>query len=170
MIPEHASPPNYRNNGRTLSLDRLIVDQPLHGVINLELVLLDPNSPRAIEFWTFHPRSATFNPIVQFTRNIFDILFHPQWRTLVVRILEESCRTRFVVVTYATCLTMSDRGPRNSSLQRTRCTPDDSRNFEHHAGDIPPQLRENTVVVSGYCPPLFLFHPPHERTCGSTAI
>ncbi|PRD34609.1 UNVERIFIED_CONTAM: hypothetical protein NCL1_14077 [Trichonephila clavipes] len=25
-------------------------------VINLELVVLDPNSPRAIEFWTFHPR------------------------------------------------------------------------------------------------------------------
>ncbi|PRD32680.1 UNVERIFIED_CONTAM: hypothetical protein NCL1_19711 [Trichonephila clavipes] len=31
-------------------------------VINLELVLLDPNSPRAIEFWMFHPRSATLNP------------------------------------------------------------------------------------------------------------
>ncbi|GFT17549.1 hypothetical protein TNCV_4807861 [Trichonephila clavipes] len=27
--------------------------------INLELVLLDPKSPGAIEFWVFHPRSAT---------------------------------------------------------------------------------------------------------------
>ncbi|GFT54456.1 uncharacterized protein TNCV_2727761 [Trichonephila clavipes] len=46
--------------------------------INFELVLVDSNSLRALEFWTFHPRSETFNPIAQFTRNIFDI-FHPQW-------------------------------------------------------------------------------------------
>ncbi|GFX26109.1 putative DD41D transposase [Trichonephila clavipes] len=36
------------------------------------------NSPRAIEFRAFHPRSQPLTPIVQFTRNIFDIPFHPQ--------------------------------------------------------------------------------------------
>ncbi|GFV06829.1 transposase [Trichonephila clavipes] len=35
---------------------------------------------------------------------------------------------------------------------------------------VPPILRENTLgVVRGH-PPLFPFHQPRERTCGSTAI
>ncbi|GFV89109.1 hypothetical protein TNCV_4913081 [Trichonephila clavipes] len=46
--------------------------------INLELISLDPNSPRATEFWKFPSSSATLNPIVQLTRNIFDIPFPTQ--------------------------------------------------------------------------------------------
>ncbi|GFX51803.1 hypothetical protein TNCV_5015051 [Trichonephila clavipes] len=36
----------------------------------------------------------------------------------------------FVAVTSATCLTMSDRSPRNSSRQRGRCMPVVSRSFD----------------------------------------
>ncbi|GFX89810.1 piggyBac transposable element-derived protein 4 [Trichonephila clavipes] len=32
---------------------------------------------RAIDFWEFHPE------VLLFTRNIFDILFHPQWNCIV---------------------------------------------------------------------------------------
>ncbi|GFX22926.1 hypothetical protein TNCV_2086341 [Trichonephila clavipes] len=40
-----------------------IIDSKFYGgLINLDLVILDPNSSRAIELWTFHPRSANFNP------------------------------------------------------------------------------------------------------------
>ncbi|GFW72593.1 hypothetical protein TNCV_3798211 [Trichonephila clavipes] len=39
------------------------------------------------------------------------------------------------VVDNTTCLTISDRGPRNSLRQIAGCTPVISRNFEHHAGD-----------------------------------
>ncbi|GFW96905.1 hypothetical protein TNCV_2160401 [Trichonephila clavipes] len=37
-------------------------------------------------------------------------------------------------VVNVSCLTVSDRGPRNSSPQRARCTPVVGRNFEHHTG------------------------------------
>ncbi|GFX60747.1 hypothetical protein TNCV_4977231 [Trichonephila clavipes] len=64
---------------------------------------------------------------------------------------------------------MSERDGRNSSCQRARCAPVVNRRFEHHSGDstfwlgITPNLREKTLS------PLFPFHQPHERTCGSTA-
>ncbi|GFS55748.1 hypothetical protein TNCV_4497471 [Trichonephila clavipes] len=60
----------------------------------------------------------------------------------------------FVVVTAAantTCLLVSDRDPRSSSLQKTRCMPVVIRNFEHHIDDgtiwldSAPILRENTL-------------------------
>ncbi|GFT32310.1 transposable element Tcb2 transposase [Trichonephila clavipes] len=40
---------------------REVVTTHFMVVINLALVLLDPNSPRAIELWTLHPRSATLH-------------------------------------------------------------------------------------------------------------
>ncbi|GFV90272.1 hypothetical protein TNCV_4379871 [Trichonephila clavipes] len=44
------------------------------------------------------------------------------------------CRLiRYVVVTHATCLTQSDRGPQNSPWQWARCTPVVS--LEHHTDD-----------------------------------
>ncbi|GFS99474.1 hypothetical protein TNCV_4534431 [Trichonephila clavipes] len=70
---------------------------------------------------------------------------------------------------------MPDRGPRNSSWQRARCTPAVGRSFEHHTDDSTFWLGstlilwKNTLLVSGP-PPLFLFHQPHERTCGSMAF
>ncbi|GFW46043.1 hypothetical protein TNCV_3276611 [Trichonephila clavipes] len=76
----------------------------------------------------------------------------------------------------ATCLTMSDQGPRNSSWQGANCTPVVSSSFEHHAGDralwigSTPILREDTLGVIRDLPHLFPFHQPHERTCGSTAV
>ncbi|GFV56045.1 uncharacterized protein TNCV_2266311 [Trichonephila clavipes] len=54
---------------------------------------------------------------------------------------------------------MSDRGPRNSSRQRARCTPVVSRNFEQHTNDSTsrlgstPALRENTLGVVKGLPP-----------------
>ncbi|GFU06034.1 hypothetical protein TNCV_3395521 [Trichonephila clavipes] len=48
--------------------------------------------------------------------------------------------------------------------------------FEHNAGGSTiwlgstPILRENTLGVAKSLPPLWPFHQPHERTCGSTAI
>ncbi|GFV50026.1 hypothetical protein TNCV_2354111 [Trichonephila clavipes] len=39
-----------------------------------------------------------------------------------------------IVVANATCLTVSDRGPGNSSWQRSRCTPVVIRSFENHSG------------------------------------
>ncbi|GFW37792.1 hypothetical protein TNCV_4629971 [Trichonephila clavipes] len=40
-----------------------------------------------------------------------------------------------VIVANPTCLTMSDRGPRNSSRQRARCMSVVIRSFEHHTSD-----------------------------------
>ncbi|GFX55472.1 hypothetical protein TNCV_267601 [Trichonephila clavipes] len=71
--------------------------------------------------------------------------------------------------------TASDPGPRISSWQGARCTPVVDRNHEHHIGEerfssIPPVLWKNTLWVVRGVPSLFLFHQPHARTCGSTAI
>ncbi|GFW01343.1 hypothetical protein TNCV_5029961 [Trichonephila clavipes] len=43
-------------------------------------------------------------------------------------------RKSVVVVAHATCLTLSDRGPRNSSCQWARCTPVVGLTLEHHTG------------------------------------
>ncbi|GFU42925.1 b-cell receptor CD22 [Trichonephila clavipes] len=70
---------------------------------------------------------------------------------------------------------LSDRGPRNSWQQRAKCTPVVSRCFEQHTGDSTswlgstPILKGNLLEVDKGLPPLFPFHQPHERTCGSTA-
>ncbi|GFV98620.1 uncharacterized protein TNCV_1453061 [Trichonephila clavipes] len=73
-----------------------------------------------------------------------------------------------VVVTDATCLMKSDRGPRNSSRLRARIvTPVVSLSFEHHAGDSTillgstPIYREQTRGWSG--PPTSLPLPPTTR-------
>ncbi|GFT95560.1 hypothetical protein TNCV_567641 [Trichonephila clavipes] len=78
----------------------------------------------------------------------------------------------FVVVTNATCLTMSDRGPRNSPWLMARGIPIVSRSFQLHAGwlDSTSILKENTLTVVKGFPSLFPFYQPHERTCGLTAI
>ncbi|GFS87283.1 myosin-I heavy chain [Trichonephila clavipes] len=63
------------------------------------------------------------------------------------------------VVANATCLTVSDRGPRNSSWQRAECTPVVSCIFEHHVGDSTtwlcssPVLRESILEVGDQGPP-----------------
>ncbi|GFW33316.1 hypothetical protein TNCV_2859931 [Trichonephila clavipes] len=64
------------------------------------------------------------------------------------------------VAANATCLTVSDRGPRNSSRQKTTCTPVVIRIFEHHAGDSTFWLGSTPIlkVVPGDgqgLPPLF---------------
>ncbi|GFW66039.1 hypothetical protein TNCV_588651 [Trichonephila clavipes] len=66
---------------------------------------------------------------------------------------------------------VSDLGPRNSSRQRAYAC----RSFEHHVSDyhlarLTPILWENYLEVVRGLPPLFPFHQPHERTCGSMAI
>ncbi|GFT59637.1 histone-lysine N-methyltransferase SETMAR [Trichonephila clavipes] len=47
-----------------------------------------------------------------------------------------------VVVTNATCLTMTDRGQRNSSWQRARCPSVVRSSFEHHAGENARKVAE----------------------------
>ncbi|GFW67112.1 hypothetical protein TNCV_4031301 [Trichonephila clavipes] len=47
-----------------------------------------------------------------------------------------------VVVANATCLTKSDRGPRNSSWKGARRTPVVGLGLEHHTGDSTNQLCE----------------------------
>ncbi|GFW37700.1 hypothetical protein TNCV_415861 [Trichonephila clavipes] len=85
-------------------------------------------------------------------------------------------RNTCVVAANSTCLTVSDRGLRNSSRKRSECTPVASCISEHYAGDktfwlgSTRILRKNTLVVVKDLPPLCPFHQPHDRTCGSTAI
>ncbi|GFV48103.1 hypothetical protein TNCV_3027861 [Trichonephila clavipes] len=82
-------------------------------------------------------------------------------------IIEKKSYFCIVVVTNATCLTMSDRGPRNSSWQRATCTHVVIRSFEHHPGDSlfwlcpTPILRENTLWMARgashlYSPSIYL--------------
>ncbi|GFX30481.1 hypothetical protein TNCV_3461321 [Trichonephila clavipes] len=47
-----------------------------------------------------------------------------------------------IVVAHATCLTKSDRGPRDSSWQWARCTPVVGLSLEHHTGDSMISLDE----------------------------
>ncbi|GFX81054.1 hypothetical protein TNCV_1910471 [Trichonephila clavipes] len=71
---------------------------------------------------------------------------------------------------------MSDRGPRNSLGHRASCTPTVILSFEHHTDDstfgleFARILKENTLGVVRGLLPLFSFHQPHVRTCGSTAV
>ncbi|GFU59452.1 hypothetical protein TNCV_1176991 [Trichonephila clavipes] len=44
------------------------------------------------------------------------------------------------------------------------------RPLHNDLAGFPPILRENTLGGVRSLPPLFLFHQPHERTCGSMAI
>ncbi|GFW82770.1 hypothetical protein TNCV_3493401 [Trichonephila clavipes] len=74
---------------------------------------------------------------------------------------------------------VSDQGPQDSlgsrNLRGWIFTPLVSHSFEHHAGGSTiwlgsiPTLRENTLGLVRDPPPLFSFHQPQERTCGSTA-
>ncbi|GFW07609.1 hypothetical protein TNCV_3917421 [Trichonephila clavipes] len=65
---------------------------------------------------------------------------------------------------------MPGQSPRNSSLQRARCTPAAGHNFDHHSGDntlwlgSTPILKNNTIGVVRSFPPLFPFHQPLQRT------
>ncbi|GFX58007.1 hypothetical protein TNCV_4047651 [Trichonephila clavipes] len=74
-----------------------------------------------------------------------------------------------VSVTNANCLTMSYGGPRNSSLQRARCTPVIKLSFEHYTVDSTvwldstPIFRKNTLGVVRNLLPFFLIHQSHER-------
>ncbi|GFW44748.1 hypothetical protein TNCV_4482931 [Trichonephila clavipes] len=81
-----------------------------------------------------------------------------------------------IVVINATYLTLSDRGSRNASRKRARCTPFISRSFKRYPGvnmfwlESTPILRENTVEVVRGLQPLFTLHQPQGRSFGSTAI
>ncbi|GFV42057.1 hypothetical protein TNCV_1569241 [Trichonephila clavipes] len=70
------------------------------AVINRELVLLDPNSPRAIEYWTFHPRSGTHEPGA--TNSVFQTTVQRSLLRLVLR------SRRLVHDTYADCCLISN--------------------------------------------------------------
>ncbi|GFV38100.1 hypothetical protein TNCV_3829471 [Trichonephila clavipes] len=96
------------------------------------------------------------------------------------------CWIPVVVIANATCLMVSDRRPRNSTRQRTRCTP-----VVRYAGDSliwlgsAPVLRENTwrwsracLIWLGSAPVLRentwrwsrAFQQSRERSCDSMAI
>ncbi|GFX40487.1 hypothetical protein TNCV_1412971 [Trichonephila clavipes] len=64
-------------------------------------------------------------------------------------------RNFIVVVTYATCLTKSGRGPRNSSRLGARC-------YEVRFSSVPPQFR-GRKPWGGQGPPTFLPLPPTRR-------
>ncbi|GFX10039.1 hypothetical protein TNCV_4539101 [Trichonephila clavipes] len=92
-----------------------------------------------------------------------------------------------VVGTNATCLKMSDRGPRNTSPQRSSGTPVVIRNFEHHTEArklIPPQIShpyaqatkssklsaatQTDENITTKCPPLNLLQPLRKPNVSPT--
>ncbi|GFS79102.1 uncharacterized protein TNCV_4408271 [Trichonephila clavipes] len=58
-------------------------------------------------------------------------------------------RNYVLVVAKATCLTVSDRSPRNSSWQRAKCMPLLSPSFEHHTGDSAIWLSSIPILKNG---------------------
>ncbi|GFV07194.1 hypothetical protein TNCV_1602191 [Trichonephila clavipes] len=66
---------------------------------------------------------------------------------------------------------MSDRGPRNSSWPKFKCTPVANRSFEQHPGDSTFWLGSSQILMEntlgcGQNPP----HQTYEMSCSSTAI
>ncbi|GFU80393.1 hypothetical protein TNCV_3521651 [Trichonephila clavipes] len=127
----------------------------------------------------FSPTEATHNKLFPYSPTKYA---EPSW--MLVLLLGDAMTTNMPVnfdyfcdfidifddgnaLTNATCVTISDRGQRNSLRRRATCPPVMSRRFEHQTsyrmfwlGSF-PVLRENTLEVVRGLPPLTL--PPTSR-------